>query len=265
MKRTATSPAIAFDDAGAGEPALVCLPGWCVDRSVFADLVPACAASRRTLAMEWRGHGDSDPSEGEFGEEQLVDDVLAVIDAAGIEHVVPVALAHSGWVAIELRRRLGDRVPAIIHVDWLILDPPPPFVGALSQLQNPDAWEGTRDQLFGMWLEGVDTPSVHRLVHEVMGSYDFAMWARGGRAIAGAYAAAGNPLAALSTLEPPPAVLHLYAQPEDPAFLAAQQEFAAANSWYHVQRLDAKSHFPMLEIADEMAAVIERFLGGSPA
>ncbi len=262
MKRTATSPGIAFDDTGAGEPALLCMPGWCVDRTVFADLVPACAASRRTLAMEWRGHGDSDPSEGDFGEEQLVEDALAVIDAAGIERVVPVALAHSGWVAIELRRRLGERVPAIIHVDWLVLDPPPPFIGALGQFQDLETWEATRGHLFGMWLEGVDTPSVHRLVHDVMGSYDFAMWARAGRAIAGAYADAGNPLSALAALDPPPPVLHLYAQPTDPGFLVAQQEFAQANPWYAVSRLDAKSHFPMLEIPDEMAAVVEQFLGG---
>ena len=37
----------------------------------------------------------------------MVADALAVIEAAGIEQVVPVAASHSGWVAIELRRRLG--------------------------------------------------------------------------------------------------------------------------------------------------------------
>ena len=36
---------ISFDDAGTGGPALVCLTGWCGDRTVFGPL-----ASRNCLA-----------------------------------------------------------------------------------------------------------------------------------------------------------------------------------------------------------------------
>lgn len=256
------SGAIAFDDQGHGEPALLCLNGWCADRSVYQDLVPACSRHRRTLAIDWRGHGESAPASRDFGESDLVDDALAVIDECGIGSVVPVANAHAGWVAIELRRRLRNRVPAIVLVDWLVLDPPPPFLGALAALQDPAKWQATRDRLFSMWLEGVDDPKVARLVHGAMGAHGFEMWARAGREIAAAYRRERNPLAALAGLRPAPRVLHLYAQPADPAFLQAQQAFAAGNPWFSVRRVDAKSHFPMLEVAEEMAEVVEAFVVG---
>src|SRR5581483_7236488 len=99
------------DDLGRGEPALLCLNGWCDTRTQFARLAPLLAARRRVLALDWRGHGESERPAGDFGMDALVDDALAVISASGAQRVVPVAVSHSGWVAIELRRRLGARIP----------------------------------------------------------------------------------------------------------------------------------------------------------
>lgn len=260
MTRTKSAIPIAFDDQGRGEPALLCLPGWCVDRSAFKELVRACGRTRRTLSLDWRGHGQSAPAEGDFGEADLIDDAKAVIQESGIQRVVPIALSHAGWVAIELRRRLGARIPAIILVDWLILDPPPPFLGAIAALQDPAKWESTRDQLFAMWLHGVENPRVIRLVQQGMGSYGFEMWARAGRAIEAAYRREDRPLKALADLRPPVPVLHLYAQPADPEFLQAQEKFAEANPWFTVRKLNAKSHFPMLELPQDMANAIESFV-----
>jgi pimeloyl-ACP methyl ester carboxylesterase len=110
-----------------------------------------------------------------------------------------------------------------------------------------------------MWLKGLDIPELVHYVREDMGSYPFEMWARAGREIGAAYGKAGSPLRALATLDPPVPVLHLYAQPGDPGYLAAQQSFAAAHPWFHVSKLEARSHFPMYEVPDEMAAAIETF------
>ena len=68
------------------------------------------------------------------------------------------------------------------------------------------------------------------------------MWARAGRESAGAYAREGSPLESLSPLKPSVPVMHLYAQPEAPGYLAAQQSFAAGHPWFHVRRLKARSH-----------------------
>jgi len=107
---------IAYDDLGKGEPALLLLPGWCANRTVFKNLAPLCGAHRRTLALDWRGHGESGAASEDFGIEELVEDAVSVMEASSAERIVPVALSHAGWVAIELRRRLtdaGSSVPVI--------------------------------------------------------------------------------------------------------------------------------------------------------
>ena len=93
-----------------------------------------------------------------------------------------------------------------------------------------------------------------------MGSYGPDMLARAGREIAAAYARARSPLEELARLEPPPPTLHLYAQPAHPGFLRVQEEFAAAHPWFQVRRLDARSHFPTLEIPVELAAALDPFV-----
>lgn len=101
---------ISYDDSGRGEPALLFMPGWCGSRAVFEQLASRCSTHRRTLGLDWRGHGQSGSSQDDFGSDGLVEDALAVIEASGAERIVPAALAHAGWVAIELRRRLAERV-----------------------------------------------------------------------------------------------------------------------------------------------------------
>lgn len=145
-------------------------------------------------------------------------------------------------------------------LDWIVLDAPPAFLGALQSLQDPAQWRHTRDRLFALWLQGLDIPALTHYVREDMGSYPFEMWARAGREISAAYANAGSPLRALAGTDPPVPVLHLYAQPEDPAYLAAQQSFGAAHPWFQVSRLGARSHFPMYEVPEAMALAVERFV-----
>lgn len=251
---------IHYDDCGQGEPALLMMPGWCGSRRVFDPLAERCGAMRRTLVLDWRGHGQSESPSGDFGAEDLVEDAVTVIMASGARQVVPVALSHAGWVAIELRRRLATLIPKLVFLDWIVLDPPRLFLDALLGLQSPTEWERTREQLFSMWLHGLDIPTLTRYVREDMGSHGLVMWARAGREIGSAYARFGSPLRALAVMDERMPVLHLYAQPDDPDYLAAQQAFSAEHPWFQVRRLEARSHFPMFETPDEMAAAIETFV-----
>jgi pimeloyl-ACP methyl ester carboxylesterase len=120
---TSTAVKIA-DDVGKLEPALLFLPGWCANRTVLEDLVAPSGRHRRALALDWRGHGESAAAGGDFGEKELVEDALAVTEASPVRQLVPVALAHAGWIAIELRRRLGAMVPKLVLMECLILEAP---------------------------------------------------------------------------------------------------------------------------------------------
>jgi len=253
---------IVYDDLGQGEPALLFLPGWCTNRTVFTKLAPICGGQRRTLALDWRGHGESGAPAEDFAIDDLVEDALKVIEASGAQSIVPVALSHAGWVAIELQRRLGERVKKLVLLDWIIMmQPPREFFEALDGMQSPQRWHETVERIFSVWLGNVDNAALLRFVREEMGAYGFEMWARAAREISAAYADLGTPLQRLAALDPPLPVLHLYAQPEEPRYLAAQQSFAAKHSWFTVLRLNARSHFPMFEVPEAMASAIEQFVG----
>ena len=256
---TANGMRIAYDDLGEEEPALLFLPGWCVNRSVFADLISRTSQRRRSLALDWPGHGGSDAPARDFGAKELVQTSAAVIEASGAMAVVPVALAHSGWVALELRRRLGRRIPKLVLLDWIVTEPPPPFLDALRGMQSAERWKQTVDKTLAMWLHGVDSSDLKHLVQDEIASYGQTMWARAAREISAAYEKEGSPLQALSRLLPAIPVLHLYAQPPDAAYLNAQQAFAAGHPWFRVRRLKASSHFPMFEVPNEIADAIEHF------
>jgi pimeloyl-ACP methyl ester carboxylesterase len=183
-----------------------------------------------------------------------------VIAASGAKEIVPVATAHAGFVALELRRRLGARVPKLVLVDWIVTDPPVPFLGALAAMADEQKALSVRDQLFAMWTSGVDHRPVLDYVRDDMGAYPASMWARAAREITAAFLREGSPLRALSALAPPVPTLHVYAQPDDPAYLAAQQQFADEHPWFNVQKLQARSHFPTVEVPEQVVASIDRFL-----
>lgn len=249
---------IEYDDLGSGEPALLMLPGWCAPRSVFDALATSAALSSRVLVVDWRGTGRSDPATDEYGEEGLVEDALAVLENSGAEAAVAVALAHAGWVAIELARRLPGRLRGIVLVDWLVSGAPPAFREALADMQTEEDWRDAVYDMFAMWTRGAG-PRVTRFVREEMSRAEFPMWARAARSIAARYKRS-TPLDALAGLTPPIPTVHLCVATPDSDVIAVQREFAERHPWFAVVPLAASSHFPMLEIPDEMADAIGRFL-----
>ena len=251
---------IQYNDLSRGSPAFLCLPGWCENKSVFGRITHALGRSQRVIALDWRGHGKSASEGGEFGHEELVEDALAVIRTSGVGTVIPVAISHAGWVALELRKRLGERVTRLVLLDWILGEPPPEFGAVLAGLQERERWLATREELFRAWIAGSDEPHVVRHIREEMGSYGHEMWARAARAIESAYGD-GTPFEALARLTPPCPVLHLFSQPRDKRTLAAQEDFARLHPWFHVRRLEAYSHFPALEMPDLTARAILDFAG----
>lgn len=251
---------IACDDVGTGEPALLFIPGWCGDRDVFDPLLPLVSPYRRAVSMDLPNHGGSERTDEDFGTSAVVDDVVELVDRLRIDRVVPVGLSHAGWVAIELRRRLGSsRVPALVLLDWMVLGPPPGFLDAVAALQQEAAWQQVREGLFAMWTTGIDVPALHSYVDR-MGRYGFSHWRRAGREIGAAFATERSPIAALERLDEPCPTLHVYAQPAEQAVLETQQGYAFGHPWFSVHRLDARSHFPMFQVPDQIAGVVETFV-----
>jgi pimeloyl-ACP methyl ester carboxylesterase len=256
---TAGPVPIHYSDLGCSDPTLLLMPGWCADRGMFARVQVPLSAWHRVLALDWRGHGASAPVVDDFGHEALVEDALAVIEHSAAGAVVPVAVAHAGWVAIGLRRRLGDRVAGIVLVDWIVGEPPAPFRAALHDLQVTESRGATVRSLTASWAGDSADPDVLRLLQR-MREQDPDMWSRGAREIFTSYQRMGTPLKALAALSPPVPTLHLYAQPPDDSYLEMQRAFAEAHPWFHVERLTAKTHFPHIDEPEVTAEAVDWFV-----
>src|SRR5262249_41919929 len=120
---------IDYEDEGSGGPPLLCLTGGCWSRGRYDAFVPVAARHRRVVRLDWRGHGTSGDAHDDFGVDEMTRDALAVVDAAGLEEFVPVSASHSGWVAIELRRRLGSRGAGVVPMGRVVGAPAPPVTG----------------------------------------------------------------------------------------------------------------------------------------
>ncbi len=249
---------LGYDDLGAGQPALLLLTGWCSSRGRWARAAQLLASKRRVVSFEWRGHGDSRPAETDFGTPEMVDDALSVTEAAKLETFIPCSASHSGWVAIELARRLPTRVPAIVHLDWMLVPPSAPYMQLLSELQAPDRWPAARDTLFEIWRAGDDSAAVRDAL-AVMRQQGAEMWMRSGREIEASYRRESSPLRALEALDPPRPVMHIYGQPPSSEYLGVQERFAAEHDWFSVRRLAARTHFSMIETPEQVASAIEEF------
>jgi len=261
---------LAFDDIGRGEPALLLLPGWCADRGILSTLAEQLGTNRRVINVDLLGHNESDRPEGNFESEDVIREASKLIDLLGINEFVTVSVAHAGWLAVELRRRLVKRIPKMVFLEWIIIEPPQIFFETLEQMQQPERWRSARDTLFASW--SLSEPHLAKPFYEFMTNYDFDMWSRAGQEIGRSYREFGSALRVLQTLSPAPKVLnlysptqaaHLYARGDDSSYFEAQQSFAKNYPWFHFRRLSSKSHLPSVEVTKEVADAIESFTASS--
>jgi len=121
MTRFAAVPGarLAYEVAGAGDPPMVFVHGWCCDRSYFAPQVSGFSASHAVAAVDLRGHGESDgpePGPGVYDIAVLADDVLAVAAAAGLGQPVLVGHSLGALVGLACAARPGA-IRALVMVD----------------------------------------------------------------------------------------------------------------------------------------------------
>lgn len=98
--------------------AMLLLHGFGNDAHVWDDFAPRVAPYYRVLAMDHRGHGDSDrDAEGRYGYDALVADVEAVLEHLGIERLALVGHSMGGRTAIRFAARHPETMAGLVIVD----------------------------------------------------------------------------------------------------------------------------------------------------
>ncbi|WP_245286488.1 alpha/beta hydrolase [Bradyrhizobium sp. ARR65] len=120
--------------AGGHVPPLLLINGWTGDHGIFAPQITYFAQSRRVVAVNLRGHGASDAPEQEYTMAGLADDVAW--QCAQLKLEKPVVIGHSmgGRIALELCGRNPNLASGMVMIDTIIM--PPPRLRESRELQN---------------------------------------------------------------------------------------------------------------------------------
>ena len=128
-------------DTGSGDPTLVFIHGWCCNQSMWSDQIEAFAPNHRIIAVDLRGHGESDKPDQDYDIAGFANDMAWLIREIGLDR--PVIIGHSmgGVTTLNLLREHPDIARAAVFVDAGILPVPEevrPLIGqTIEALKSP--------------------------------------------------------------------------------------------------------------------------------
>jgi pimeloyl-ACP methyl ester carboxylesterase len=257
---------LAYVEAGprsSEQPPLVLINGWTGDHRIFTPQIARFSRERRVVAVDLRGHGASDAPEQAYTMASFADDVAWQCREIGLEK--PVVIGHSlgGAVSLELCGRYPDLAVGLVMIDSMVMVPAamrdhPDTRRLLEDIGGPDysaasqasAWEigcnfddpRRRREIFETYILGpcLKTPQhvAYSAIKNFILDYDPAP----------AAAACKIPMAYISA--------------DVPVIEAGRDLERLKRFCPHL--VTAKTllagHFNTIEVADQVNAMIERFL-----
>ena len=101
-----------YDQSGEGSP-VVLLHEGVVDSRIWEPVVPLLAERHRVIRYDQRGFGRSPMPDGPYS---VVDDLLTVLDAAGVDSAALVGCSRGGGIALTAAVERPARVSALVLV-----------------------------------------------------------------------------------------------------------------------------------------------------
>ncbi|MEQ8965287.1 MAG: alpha/beta hydrolase [Azospirillaceae bacterium] len=172
-------------EAGSGRP-LIMIPGWSQTVAEFRENIPALADQARVLAVDMRGHGESDKPRHGYRVSRLAADLHDMIEALDLSEVT--LLGHSmgssvAWCYLETYG--ADRIAGLVVVDqapcciakpgWseaqcldygVLMPNPQGAYDLYAMLTSPEAEAETPGFLRGMFTDALDDDTFGFVVAE---------------------------------------------------------------------------------------------------
>jgi pimeloyl-ACP methyl ester carboxylesterase len=137
-----------FEDVGKGAPPLVLIHDLACDHASFAPQLEHFRFSHRVVAVDLRGHGQSDKPEQEYTVASFADDIAWLCYELGIYSPIVVGHGLGGVIGMELAARYPDLPAALVALDSPIVPPPETrdFLRSFSErLGTPACHDALRD------------------------------------------------------------------------------------------------------------------------
>jgi pimeloyl-ACP methyl ester carboxylesterase len=243
---------IHYEAAGNGEPAVVFVHGWSCDRGYWREQLAYFARTRRVVALDLAGHGESGRGRKAVSIAAFGADVKAVVDALDLRRVVLVGHSMGGPVTLEAARLLRGRVVALVPIDTLTSVDVRPTADEKRQLLDPlraDFPAATRRFVRTVMFTPRSDPALVERVAEAMAA------AAPGPAVAALESLADyDEAAALEAVKPPMRLINADRWPTDLAALRRHKPDV------QLAVMPGVGHFLMLEDPAEFNHLLERAL-----
>ena len=130
-----------YEDSGSGQPAVLLHEGV-VDSRIWDPFLPHVEGRLRTIRYDQRGYGRSPMWTGPYS---AVDDLVSVLDAAGVDQTALVGISRGGRISIQAALERPDRVSALVLVASGLAGRPLDIDVTPEQEARWDAAEGRGD------------------------------------------------------------------------------------------------------------------------
>ena len=102
-------------------PPLVLVNGWTGDHRIFTSQIAHFGQTRRVVAINLRGHGDSDAPKQDYTMAGFADDIAWQCEQLALQR--PVVIGHSlgGAISLELCGRHPDLASGLIMIDSIVM------------------------------------------------------------------------------------------------------------------------------------------------
>jgi 3-oxoadipate enol-lactonase len=247
-----------WQQRGSGSAVLLIM-GHSYSSRMWYPLIAALAAKHRVISFDNRGTGDSDTTR-RVTVQQMAQDALAVMDAAGVDRAHVHGVSMGGVIALELAMQQPSRVRSLVLGCTGILSPEKPrFPAILRLLYYVPAllrWLRARDRGDGYGsIAKAENVAADRAILAADRST-----IRGRAAQAGAIARYRTTLEAVARLQMPALILH---GDEDKTVPHAYGvELASTLPHARLVTIEGASHNYVVAAPEKSAAILDAFLDG---
>lgn len=253
---------LALEDLGRGDPPLLLIHGFPLDREVWTPQLRALDG-HRLIAPDLRGFGLSSVPQGPLMISDYADDLIALLDHLAIQQAVICGVSMGGYVALDLVRRFRERIAGLVLVDSRARADGPAereARDAMITLAQQQGAMGVAEQLAArLFAPGADPalqePVLLRMQRTPVAGITAALAAMRDRP---------DSTDLLATLGDLPVLVVIGT--EDQIIPAAQgRALAAAIPGARLVEIPGAGHLPSLERADQLNLALEQFLRSLPS
>jgi 3-oxoadipate enol-lactonase len=133
-------PRMAYDEVCPADPkgTILLLPGSDSNRLIWYKQLDVFGRAFRTIAVDCRDTGDSEPASEAYTIADLADDAASMLAALGVQQAHVVGVSLGGYVALQMVLRHPEQVEKLVLVSTsaTYIPPSPEMMAQMEQLQQ---------------------------------------------------------------------------------------------------------------------------------